>query len=227
VRIALVGDYDESVTAHRAIPVALSLASTELDLQVDYCWVNSDAVNFEELRKFDAIWCVPASPYKNMENVLGAIEIARTANIPFLGTCGGYQHAALEYARNALGYTEAENSEVNPAAELPLIASLSCKLYDEKASIVLDPSSKLVEVYKKSEITEEYFCGFGVNADYLSIFNGSDFVFTGFDREGDPRCFELQRHLFFIGTAFQPERSALSGSSHPLIKAFVAAAAKK
>ena len=49
--------------------------------------------------------------------------------------------------------------------------------------------------------------------------------FTGFDTLAQARAFELLNHPFFIGTLFQPERSALENKEHPLIKAFVKAAA--
>ena len=58
------------------------------------------------------------------------------------------------------------------------------------------------------------------NRAYLSIFDGTDLTFTGFDGDGDPRAFELTGHPFFIGTVFQPERAALQGRAHPLITAF-------
>lgn len=224
MKVGLIGDYRESVTAHKAIPIALELASEKVFEPVEFKWLDTTDLTLATLPGFDALWCVPASPYKNMENVLNAIRYAREEDVPFLGTCGGYQHAALEFAQNELGYSEAGNVEVNADTSMPLISGLSCKLYDEKANINLIPDSNLAEIYGSDTITEEYFCGFGVNREYLPIFAATDMHFSGFDADGDPRCLEISRNRFFVGTAFQPERSALAGLSHPLICAYLSAA---
>ena len=222
MNIGLIGDYQESVTAHQAIPLALELSAKELRVPINFNWLHSEALDVDLLDDYAALWCVPASPYENTDNVLSAIQFARTNNVPFLGTCGGYQHAALEFARNVLGYSDAENAEINPLASMPLISGLSCKLYDEEAGIRLVKGSKISNIYGKENISEEYFCGFGVNREYLPLFAASDMTFSGFDADGDPRALEIPNNTFFIGTAFQPERSALKGLVHPLIVAFVA-----
>jgi len=220
MKIALIGDYNEEVPAHRAIPLSFELANSA---NINYEWIHTDQIDISQLSLYSGFWCVPASPYVNMENVLDVIKYARTNDIPFLGTCGGYQHAALEYARNALGYKEADNAEVNTDAEMPLISALACKLYETKNSVNLVLGSFIQSIYSDSQVNEEYFCGYGVNAKYLSIFEESDLSFSGFDKAGDPRALEIKNHKFFVGTAFQPERLAFSGQVHLLIHAFLKA----
>lgn len=221
MNIALVGDYQESVPAHKAIPLALQMAADQLSASVEFTWVDSTDVSQDSLSAYSGLWCVPASPYENTENVLQAINYARENDMPFLGTCGGYQHAALEFARNALAYREADNAEINPEASMPLISGLSCKLYDEQASINLLEDSFVASLYGTTTISEEYFCGYGVNRDYLTLFDNTDMKFSGFDEEGDPRALEITRNRFFVGTAFQPERSAFKNIAHPVIIAFL------
>src|SRR5262245_50686636 len=97
--IALIGDYDASVTAHQAIPLALKLAGERLDFPTSFEWVPTDQIeSATRVAKFDAVWCVPASPYRSTEGALTAIRFARETRLPYLGTCGGFQHAVLEYA---------------------------------------------------------------------------------------------------------------------------------
>ena len=72
----------------------------------------------ENLQMYDCIWCVPGSPYESEAGALEAIRVARESGKPFLGTCGGCQHAILEYARNVLGYTDAGHSESHPGGSL-------------------------------------------------------------------------------------------------------------
>jgi len=226
MKIGLIGDYQESITAHRAIPKALQLAANTLSISADYHWIHSSELDDHSLDHFTALWCVPGSPYEQTDNVLKAINHARTSNVPFLGTCGGYQHAALEFVRNELNYPEADNTEINPDTTMPLISGLVCKLYDQTGTIDLLEDSQISTIYGKTSVSEEYFCGYGVNSNYLNLFNDSDMNFSGFDEDGDPRALEITNHRFFIGTAFQPERSAFNGSSHPLVVAFLSAARK-
>jgi len=221
VKIALIGDYDAGVTAHQAIPLALDIAARELAVEVEPVWIHSSEIELAALRRFDAIWCVPLSPYADGEAVIAAIEQARRDDRPFLGTCAGYQHAVLEFARHALGIESAESSEDNPDAATPIIDALSCGLIDVGAAIDIDPGSRLGEIYGCTRAEETYHCNFGVNAEYLTAFEGSALIFSCRDEEGQPRAFELDGHRFFIGTAYQPERWALKEKLHPLVAALV------
>lgn len=224
MKIGLIGDYQESVTAHRAIPEALRLAALENSSTMEYSWLHSTQLKSTTLEDFSGLWCVPASPYVDDDSVIEVIKYAREANVPFLGTCGGYQYAALEFARSKLGYSDAESAEVVPDANMPLISSLACSLRDESAGIELSEGTKIRKIYGESNIIEEYYCGYGINPQYLPLFEDTDMLFSGFDDSGDPRSLEITTNRFFIGTAFQPERSALNGVSHPLICAYLAAA---
>ena len=225
VNIALLGDYSEDVTAHRTISPALALSARQLDIDCQITWIHSSEIVTSELTKFHGFWCVPNSPYTDPAKILAAIKYARESETAFIGTCGGYQHAALEYAIHALGYTNAGNTEENPDTDMPLISTMLCTLREKQGDIRLTSNSRLHTIYQSELVHEEYNCGFGVNRDYLSIFDNTDLTFTGFDEEGDPRALEHGTHPFFIGTAFQPERSALSDNLHPVITEFLRTAA--
>ena len=186
---------------------------------------SSAAIDIDELVEADAIWCVPASPYADPPAAIEAIRVARENEIPFLGTCGGCQHAALEYARNVLGHADAASSEEVPDASMPLIAALSCRLASEALPINLEAGTRIAAIYGQSRIEEIYNCGYGVNRRYLPLYASGDLRFSAFDDDGDPRALEIASHRFFIGTAFQPERSALAEAEHPLITAFLETAA--
>jgi len=224
ITIALIGDYNESVTAHQAIPPAIGLAAGALNIEVFYEWISTESVEVDRLAQFHAIWCVPASPYQHRDGVLNAIQFARRNNIPFLGTCGGYQHAVLEYARNVLGFDKAENAEEVADAEMPLISGLVCKLVDRSESIVVDADSLAGRLYQSEKVDEDYHCSFGINPDYQFIFDNTELHFTGKSEAGEPRILEIPQHRFFLGTAFQPERSSLKNQVHPLVVGFLQAA---
>jgi CTP synthase (UTP-ammonia lyase) len=229
VRIGLVGDYSADVPAHRAIPRALALAGAAGGVEVAPEWLATDAVDVRDrkaLRAFDAIWCVPASPYASMQGALHAIRTAREEGIPFLGTCGGFQHALIEYARNVLGLLEADHAESNPQAARALVAPLACALVDARGTIRFAPGSRLAAIYGAPAAVEGYRCSYGLNPAYRTRLEDGRLRVVATDDDGDARAVELGGHPFFFATLYQPERSALAGDdAHPLITAFVRAAA--
>jgi CTP synthase (UTP-ammonia lyase) len=225
LHIALVGDYSPTVTAHTAIPKALGLSSKFLNVELEFHWVDTETImDTKVLESFSAIWCVPASPYKNTNGALTAIRYARENDIPFLGTCGGYQHVLLEFAHNVLNHKEADHAETNSDATMQLVAPLRCALVETAASITLKEGSRLAHIYGESEVTEMYRCRYGLNPEYVSLFGNSGPVISAVDENNEPRAIELTTHPFFIGVGFQPERSGLKNELHPLVTAFVRAA---
>jgi CTP synthase (UTP-ammonia lyase) len=224
--IGLVGDHDPEVTAHRAIPKALGRAALSLGRAVDPVWIGTEEAAAEpdgSLAAMHAVWCVPGGPYRSMDGALTAIRRAREHGIPFLGTCGGFQHAIVEFARNVAGLDDADHAETNAAAETQVIAPLACSL--RAGRVRVEGGSLLAEVYGAREVAEEYQCSYGLNPRYRRMLEEHGMRFTAFDPDGGVRGFELPEHPFFVGTLFQPERAALRNVSAPLVTAFVRAAA--
>jgi CTP synthase (UTP-ammonia lyase) len=223
--IALIGDYDPEVTAHRAIPLAVELASRETE-PTGITWLSTEALASmpdDALSRYAGFWCVPGSPYKNMDGALRAIRFAREQERPFLGTCAGFQHAMIEFARSVLGFLDADHRESNPTAWLPLIAALQCTLVEVEDRIFLQKGSRAARIYGQTVINERYHCRFGLNQEHAAKFESESLRITGVDQNGEARVAELENHPFFFGTQFQPERASLLGRNHPLIAAFVAA----
>jgi CTP synthase (UTP-ammonia lyase) len=225
-RIGLIGDFNPDVTAHRAIPRALALAAEKVGCEVEPAWLATDKIGLnsvEQFAEFDGLWCVPGSPYANMEGALWAIRYARDNNVPFLGTCGGFQHALIEYARNVAGIGDAEHAETNPDASNLVISPLACSLVERTGTIRLKENSLIRRACGKGEIIEGYHCRFGLNPEFRERLTAGELQFTGWDENGEARAFELNGHPFFVATLFQPERAALREETHPLIAAFVRA----
>jgi CTP synthase (UTP-ammonia lyase) len=227
VSIALVGDHDAGVTAHRAIPRALGRAAFDLGVTLRYDWLHTAKLANApaSLAAYDAVWCVPASPYADASAALEAIRFAREERRPFLGTCGGFQHALLEYARNVLGLAGARHAESDPAEPDPFIAPLACALVEREGRIKLLPGSCLAAAYGRSEIVEEYHCSYGLSRRFQGALDGGPLRVSGRDAAGEVRAVELAGHPFYVATLFQPERAALRGSTPPVVRAFVQAAA--
>jgi CTP synthase (UTP-ammonia lyase) len=226
ISIGLIGDYDAAVSAHQAIPGALALAGDAVTARVDYEWVPTQEIGDESrVSGFDGLWCVPASPYRSTEGALRAIRFAREQGRPFLGTCGGFQHAIIEYARNVLGWADAEHAETAPDAARLVITPLACGLVEKTDTIRFHEGSMLAAAYGCLEATEGYHCSYGINPAFLSAIVSGPLLVSAEDRAGEIRAVELEGHPFFVATLFQPERAALIGKAPPLVTAFIRAAA--
>lgn len=226
-RLALIGDFNPAVVAHRAIPMALDLAARRSEVPLAWDWIGTDALTDAPAQLADhaGVWCVPGSPYRSMDGALTAIRFARESGRPFLGTCGGCQHALVEVARNLLGIDDAEHAETSPQAPTLVVTPLVCPLIGHEGEVTFTPGSQLHAIFNGENSRESYHCSYGPNADYRLRLHAIGLNFTGFDEDRQIRAFELPAHPFFIGTLFQPERSALAGQQHPLIQAFVRALA--
>lgn len=224
MRIGLVGDHDRRVTAHRAIPLALELAAAGAGLQLEWQWVpTEEIITADRVAEYRGLWCVPASPYRSTEGALRAIRYARERDVPFLGTCGGFQHAVIEYARNVLDWSEAAHAELDPDATMAVIAPLACTLIEASGRVRFVPGSRIARAYGQRESIEGYHCSFGLNADFRATLLAGPLRVAAEDEAGDVRAVELDGHRFFVATLFQPERAALRGALPPLVAAFVKA----
>jgi CTP synthase (UTP-ammonia lyase) len=189
----------------------------------------------KKLESFDAIWAAPGSPYKSMDGMLNGIEFARRRDWPFLGTCGGFQYALIEFARNVLGMQDADTAENNSASQNIIIYPVACAVPDRKGNapklsgavpeIRLRPGSYLQSFYGAEVVTERFFCNYEVNPDYEWCAMEAGFPVVARGSKGEIRAVESPTHRFFVATLFQPQLSSKPGEPHPLVLAFVQAAA--
>ena len=220
-RIALIGEHDPTVTAHRAIPLALDRAGAR------GVWIRTDSIGADPaaiLEAFDGLWCVPNTPYASTAGALAAIRYARLGGRPFLGTCGGFQHALLEIAEGLWGLERPAHAELDPAAPDPLIAPLACSLVEKMGGVRFVPGSRLAAIYGTEAAIEGYHCSYGLSPRHAARLREGPLRLSAVDDAGDVRAVELEGHPFFLATLYQPERAALAGRAHPLVGAFVAAA---
>ncbi len=219
MRIALIGDYNPDVIAHRAIPQALTLAGAP-----DFEWIGTERlISAAALDGVGGIWCVPASPYRHMDGALLAIRVARESGRPFLGTCGGFQHAIVEYARHVLGWADADHAETAPDAARAVIAPLACSLVEVTDTVSFTAGSRLAAAYGLLTAHEGYHCNYGLAPRFAAELTRGPLRATCHDAAGEVRGVELADHPFFVATLFQPERAALRGEVPPLVRAFVQA----
>jgi len=240
IRIGILGDFNAEFRSHHATSDSLRHSARNLDLEVESEWIPTSSVSEggdKILETFDALWAAPGSPYKSFDGMLKGIEFARRCDWPFLGTCGGFQYAFLEFARNVLHIQDADSAENNSGSKNIIIYPVACAVPDRKGEapklsgavpeIRLRPGSYLQTFYGKGQekATEEFFCNFEINPDYEWVAMEAGFPVVARGAQGEIRAIESPTHRFFLATLFQPQLSSTEKKPHPIVLAFVQAAA--
>ncbi|ONH30385.1 hypothetical protein BL253_14070 [Pseudofrankia asymbiotica] len=227
-RVALVGDRSADVAAHGRLPTIIRQLRARDGLALDAYWVpTTDAERPGALDGFDAIWLVPGSPYASEAGAVEAVRFAREGRVPFLATCGGFQHAVLEFARNVCGLSHVAHAEVTPDAADLVIVPLACSLRGHERGVRIERGSLAEWVLGVERSTERYYCSYGVSDDHLDRLRAGGLRFTGVDDDGAVRVLELGDHPFFLATLFQPELAADATRVHPVIRAFATVAVSR
>jgi CTP synthase (UTP-ammonia lyase) len=221
--IALIGEYDPAFQPHVSTAAALKHSCSILGVKARGTWVSTEDIDERLFELYAAVWIAPGSPYKNMDNTLWAIQYARENDIPCFGTCGGFQHLIIEYARNVLEFRDAQHAEYDPYASRLFISQLTCPLKGREMELTFSSDSRVAAIYGSIAATETYYCNFGVNPDVIPFLQTGPLRITGSDCEGEIRVVELQEHRFFIGTLFVPQARSTPDHPHPLVTAFVTA----
>jgi CTP synthase (UTP-ammonia lyase) len=225
LRVAIIGDFDGR-PSHLATNIALDHSAAALGVELQRAWIPTDvlAASAEKLVGAHAILCSPGSPYQSMAGALNGIRFAREGKIPFLGTCGGFQHAVIEFARAVLHLPSADHGEVNPESESPIIVPLSCSLAGMETEVQLQTGTKAFEIYRVPRITEKFRCNYGLSLKSLKLFDSSGFRVSGTDQDGQVIIMEHLDHPYVMATLFQPQLSSTADTPHPIFNAFVLAA---
>ena len=241
VRIGILGDFSKELRSHHATNDALQHAARKLDIKVKSEWLATPSLASEgtekKLEGYDGFWGAPGSPYKSFEGMLKGIEFARRRDWPYLGTCGGFQYAFIEFARHVLNIADADSAENNSGSKNIVIYPVACAVADRKGNapklsgtipeIRLRPGSYLQSFYGKDQetVTEEFFCNFEINPDFEWAAMEAGFPVVARGPQGEIRAIESPTHRFFIATLYQPQLSSSETEPHPLVLAFVQAAA--
>ena len=221
--IALLGEYTPTFPPHISTNAAIEHAKKLLNMDITADWVSTEDIDPKLFERYSGIWVAPGSPYKSMELTLWAIRYARENKVPCLGTCGGFQHMVIEYARNVLGFKDAQHAEYDPYATNLFISQLACSLAGREMQLNFVPESQVAAIYGGLSATEHYYCNFGVNPDYIDELKQGPLNISGSDAEGEIRVIEQPDHPFFIGTLFVPQTRSTAEKPHPLVTAFLAA----
>lgn len=238
VRVGILGDFNPAFRSHHATEASLQHAAGRLNLVLQSEWVPTPSLLDSDVRKrlsgFDGIWASPGSPYASIDGMLKGIQFARECDWPFLGTCGGFQYAFIELARNVVGIKDADSAENPSGSKNIVIRPVECAVPDRAPNspklsgmvpeIRLRPGSYLQSFYGQEKVTEEFFCNFEVDPEYEWAAIEAGFPVVARGPRGEIRAIESPTHKFFVATLFQPQLSSKPDNPHPLILAFVQAA---
>lgn len=225
--IAVIGDRIEGFAPQDSIASAIDHAATTTAVTappVRWLATNELADSGPDLLSDAiAVWCAPGGPYRSLPGALEGIRWARERAVPFLGTCAGFQHAVIEFARNVLGHESASHAEYDdPAGESDMfIDELLCALVGQTMSVKL-VDQQLLDMYGLSTPVERYYCRFGLHPRWRDPLDRAGLRVAGVDTvDGDVRIMRLADHPFFVLTLFVPQTSSTPSAPHPLVTAYI------
>lgn len=252
VKIAIVGKYFDSgdfvlSDVYISVIEAVKFSAYYAGAKPKLSFINSkdfekDKSKISILKDFDGILVPGGFGESGVDGIVETIRFARENKIPYFGICYGMQLMVIEYARNVLGWKDANTREINPKASKLVIDIMhdqkkkleqsdygnSMRLGDYTA--VLKEKTIARASYGKSEIVERHRHRYEVNPQYVDEIESKGLVFSGKSKDGTLcEIAELpsDKHPFFLGVQFHPEFLARPLSPHPVFSAFVKAALNK
>ena len=238
VSIALVGKYTELHDAYLSVEESLFHAGTANNVIVDIRWVDSSKLtqeNAEAVLGGCAGILVPGGfGDRGIEGMIQAAQYARENHVPCFGICLGMQIMVIEFARNVLGYKDANSSEFTPDGAHNVISLMP----DQQGNIpkggtmrlgkypcTVAPGTKMAECYGENEIWERHRHRYEFNNDFRQEMQDAGLVISGTSPDGHlVETVELPGRDFHLGAQFHPEFKSRPNRAHPLFKGFIAAA---
>ena len=221
-KIGIIGEFYASFKPHSSLNQSLEWLQEKFDF--DFEWIDTLQVlehGNNILPQLDGVWSAPGSPFKSLEGALLAIKYARENNVPHLGTCAGLQHTIIEFARNVLGFKEAQHEGYESNSSELFISKLTFSLAGKTMQLELKEESLAYNCYQSSNSIEDYYCNFGINPDKLELLHHPLHKISGVDQENEIRIIEIPENDFFIATLFVPQSRSTKQNPHPIIKRFV------
>lgn len=241
VHIGLVGKYVQLQDAYKSITESLIHASAYNNRKLKLELILSDKLTEENIEKklenLDGIVVAPGFGQRGMEGKFVALKYARENNVPCLGICMGMQTMCIEFARNVLGYADANSTEIDATTTHNVV-----DIMDEQKNILnlggsmrlgafkcrLKKGSRVQQIYGKENISERHRHRFEFNNAYKEEFEKAGMICSGLNVESNlVEIIELQSHKWFIGVQFHPEFSSTVVNPHPLFISFIKATLEK
>jgi CTP synthase len=235
VRIGLIGKYVELQDAYKSINESFTHAGAMNECEVDLLSIHSEQITKENVRAklegLQGILVAPGFGKRGIEGKIIAAGYARENNIPFLGICLGMQCAVIDFARNILGWKDANSTEIDSKTKYPVI-----DLMEEQKSVInkggtmrlgaytcrFKPGSKVSDAYGLPESSERHRHRYEFNEIYKEDFEKAGMIPTGINPDTRlVEIIEIPDHKWFVGVQFHPEYRSTVINPHPLFVEFI------
>jgi CTP synthase len=237
VKIALVGKYVELQDAYKSILESLSLAAIYNDRKLAIEYVQSEHLTEQNVKEclgsVNGVVICPGFGSRGVEGKFIAAQYTRQQNIPTFGICLGMQCMVIEFARNVLGYADANSMEMDEKVkhnvidimeEQKAITNLGGTMRLGAYECVLEKSSKVYEIYGEEHIQERHRHRYEFNNDYRKEFEKAGMKCVGINPESDlVEIVEIPKLKWYLGTQFHPEYNSSILRPHPLFLSFIKA----
>ena len=241
IRVALVGKYVELHDAYMSVRESLKHAALAVGVDVHIDWVHSADLEknkgWDVIEKADAVLVPGGFGSRGIEGKIMAARHARENKVPYLGLCLGMQLMCVEFARNVVGYEDANSSEFDRATSHPVIdlmleqrgitdmgGTMRLGLYPCE----LQSGTKAAQAYGVAHVDERHRHRFEFNNHYRAEFEKAGMVFSGLSPDGKlVEISEVKDHPFMVGSQFHPEFLSRPNRPHPLFLGFIRAAAER
>ena len=238
VKIGLVGKYVELQDAYKSIDESLLQAAIYNDRKLDLHLFHSEKLNdgnaAELLKGMDGILIAPGFGQRGIEGKFAALKYARENDVPCLGICLGMQCMVIEFARNVMGLTDANSTEMEPNTPYKVIdlmeeqknvtnmgGSMRLGAYD----CVLKKGSKAYEAYGQAHIQERHRHRFEFNSEYRDKFEAAGMMCVGENPESNlVEVVEIPSLKWFVGVQFHPEYNSTVVKTNPQFVIFLKSA---
>ncbi|HEY9165132.1 MAG TPA: CTP synthase [Candidatus Kryptonia bacterium] len=236
VKIGICGKYTELMDAYKSIREAFIHAGAENDAKVELKWIAAEQVEKEgaqaHLSGMDGLLVPGGFGERGIEGMIMAIKYARESKLPFFGICLGMQTAIIEFARNVVGWKDANSTEFKKTAHNVIDIMPGQKNVKEKGGTMrvgayicmLQKGSRAFDAYGTEVISERHRHRFEVNNKFRRKIAESGMRFSGLSPDGElVEMSELPDHPWFVGCQFHPELKSRATKAHPLFREFVRA----
>nr|WP_298002076.1 CTP synthase [uncultured Flavobacterium sp.] len=241
INIGLVGKYVELQDSYKSILESFVHAGAQNYAKVNVVSIHSEYLTTknvaDKMKNLDGILVAPGFGSRGIEGKIETVRYARENNIPFMGICLGMQMAVIEFARNVLGYENANSTEMNDNTPYPVITFMEeQKTITDKGGTMrlggwdceIKEGTKAFEIYETSLINERHRHRYEFNNYYQEAFEKAGMVFSGVNPETKlVEIIELPNHPFFVAAQYHPEYKSTVANPHPLFVSFVKAAVDK
>ena len=237
VNIALVGKYVALHDAYLSVSEALYHGGFENHAKVNIQWIDSEGLenaNLDEVFKdTDGIILPGGFGDRGIEGMISVANYARNKQIPYLGICLGMQIAAIAFARDVLGFEDANSYEFDSESKHTIIDFMEDQSNDIRKGgtmrlgsypCSLKADTKIWSCYKKDMIDERHRHRYEFNNDYRSEFERNDMMIVGTSPDKQlVEAIEYKNHPFYIGVQYHPEFKSRPNRPHPLFVGLVKA----